>query len=280
LKAWIIGLETLALFKIKYGSISLGVFIANFTTMVNYKKLSFAALLLLSGNQTFAQYFTEHTPDRQTIATGPGTSTTYTTRLLQLNQWRYTEPEKPGWTKTVWRDVDTREKANAPFSNASEIEGQTTLASMLLDGIFKGVFNVYEGSDKHFTTALSKKDFISLIFSKGSLGLNSEKVMKYRIQEEWAYVKSKKTVLVKMTGIAPLTAIKGTDGVIRDVPVFWVSYPEAKEYIAAHKAVIPGESNTYNWGRYLYGRNFSSKMIKEVWQYQKEDTDHLSDMYK
>ncbi len=243
-------------------------------TRTYFKPISVASLLLIS-NATFAQYFTEYTPQRQTVAIGSGASITYSSVPLQAVPWHYTSNEEILWSKTILRDVDATEKANAPFINNSEKPGQTTLASILLDGIFKGVCNVYNGDDDKFTTALSKKELIALLFSQGSIGFNSEQVTKYRIREEWRFVKSENAMTVRITGIAPLTEVN-EDGVTFEQPLFWVSYPEVKQHLAGYKALIPGNERTYNWGQYLDSRLFSSKIIKV--DDKDEQGNHLKDI--
>lgn len=220
----------------------------------------FVSGAIFFANTAMAQYFVEYTPQKTTNALGPGQYLTYSNHPPALTS--FSSEEEILWDKIVWFDVDVTEKANAPFLNSTDKPGQTTLASMLLEGVATHKFRVYSASDNKFAAALSSAEFMTLLFGRGSQGFDPEKVPVYRIQEKWEFNKKTNKITAHITGIAPLKQTAAENGKVAMEPEFWVSYAEAKEFLSSRMAADPAADKIFRWTEFLESRNFSGSIIK------------------
>ena len=67
-----------------------------------------------------------------------------------------------------------------------------------------------------------------------------DKVIGYRLKEDWFFDKQRSVMEVRIIGFAPLVFLMDEDGNVREgnikVPLFWVYYPEARNLLATTEA--------------------------------------------
>ena len=75
----------------------------------------------------------------------------------------------------------------------------------------------------------------------------------YGIVEDWIFDKGQELMVVRIVAIAPIVQRK---------PLFWLSYPDIRRYLAQYEA-YDGRKNTHlNWDEYFVSRQFSSRITK------------------
>ncbi len=78
-----------------------------------------------------------------------------------------------------------------------------------------------------------------------------QQIDRYKIVEDWIFDRKQNAMVVRIVAIAPMTQGK---------PLFWVSYPEIRRYIARYEAYKGKNNASYNWDEYFESRQFSSKI--------------------
>lgn len=156
------------------------------------------------------------------------------------------------WKKRVWRDIDVAKEVNAPFA-----PGENSLAAILLRGALDGTITAYEGKDGRFIKRADDNELKQL--SASGAGKDIFNVKKYQIKEDWLYIEGKNTLVVRIVGMAPIVTITGSNGVESDQALFWIFYPDAREYISRFKAT-PAE----NWDQLFERRSFGSNIMKSA----------------
>jgi len=186
------------------------------------------------------------------------------------------------WQKRVWRTIDLRQKINHPFYYPTEPQnGRASFMHVLWQAVMQGQVKayVYEDYDSEFDEIVSP-DQIKLDFADTSyvaiIDLNTgqptgyedtivipfepKSVFKLIVKEDWFIDKQRSVMDVRISGIAPITI--DTKG--RDLPMFWVYFPELRTTITKSPVY-----NRYNDTKRLTfddlfaKRFFDSYVIKE-----------------
>jgi hypothetical protein len=172
--------------------------------------------------------------------------------------------------KRVWRTIDRQDNAGA---FALQAESQN-LIEVLLTGIADGKLKAYSAQNDRFTDELSNDALMKMMDEKMFVTLNTGKsegrnvkrahisvaVQKYLVKEDLLTLKGQSAQVVRIVGIAPVVTVAGTDGSSTEETLFWVYYPECREYLSkAGNAVAGG-----NWNQYFEGRNFKSTVTRIV----------------
>ncbi len=180
------------------------------------------------------------------------------------------------WEKRIWRVLDIREKMNRPFSFP-----EAPFFTILVDGVESGSLTPY--GDEKFTNKLSTEDITRLLFSIDTTfvtnpdtyedemtivqnEINFEDIKRFRIKEIWFFDEESSTLKVRILGVAPVKDVyeESTGDFLFEQPLFWVYYPDAREYLARHKVFIPGnDANPLSWEDFFEMRPFSSYIYKE-----------------
>ncbi len=182
------------------------------------------------------------------------------------------------WEKRIWRVLDVREKMNLPFAypDASFFE-------ILLKGIQDSVLKAYSVEDDKFYHRLSLKEirnlgrnidtipyFDPITFEQKTcrLAINKldpESIKRFRIKEVWYFDKAAAVLKVRILGIAPLRDKTDDQGnFLYEEPLFWVYYPDCREYFAKHRAFTGNnDANPISWEDMFEQRRFSSYIFKE-----------------
>ena len=232
-------------------------------SIFNYRIAPFAAMFLLAGGNVIAQ--TNNIP---VLQNNSKQVQVYNAATYHVPDDEYLLPWKPiperdiSSQTRVLRDIDVNDVDNKAFSNEAASQNKT-LVSILIEGVLSGKIKAYDGSVSGFRKEYTKDELIAMLTpGKGSAGFNPGQVSKYQIKEDWLFFKDKGTVVVRILGLAPVRAITGPDGKVTEEPLFWIFYPNCRNYLAEHKVSDGNNSEETNWDRVLVGRKFKSKIIK------------------
>lgn len=200
----------------------------------------------------------------------------------RIMQERFVLPYEPVreadlfWEKRIWRVLDIREKMNRPFSFPD-----APFFSLMVDGVESGDLTPY--GDEKFTNKLTSEDLTNLLFSIDTTfvtnpdtyedemtivqnEINFEDIKRFRIKEIWFFDEESSTLKVRILGLAPIKDVydENTGEFLFEQPLFWIYYPESREYFARHKVYIPGnDANPLSWEDFFEMRPFSSYIYKE-----------------
>lgn len=220
-----------------------------------------ATLLLLAGSTGFAQSNVTVTPganDKQSQLFA-GDVSTYEPEDSYSLPWGRIMEDNILWKKRVWRDIDAHNDANKPMMGGNAAAGN--LATILANGFFTGAYKAYSAQDDRFTTPLTKEQFIALL-TPGSQGVNPAEITKYRIKEDWLFLASEKKMVVRIVGIAPVRVVTDAQGKATEQPLFWLYYPDTRNFLAQQKVIDNEHPFVLNWDQLFETRQFSSKIDK------------------
>jgi gliding motility associated protien GldN len=194
----------------------------------------------------------------------------------QVLPWEHVREADIMWSQVVWRVIDVREKINQPFTYPEEY-----FFSILLNGIKDSTIRAYKGDNDKFKYRITGQDLQSIISKVDTIQtidpttyetknkivynvINPEDIKRYRVKEMWYFDKQQSVLKVRILGIAPLKDVKNEAGeFLFELPLFWVYYPNCREYLGKHRAFIEGnDSNPMSWEDMMELRRFSSYVWK------------------
>lgn len=173
--------------------------------------------------------------------------------------WRTTMEADIAWKKRVWRNVDMKDPQNAPFVYNAAIGKEHNLSRFLVQGAATGVYKAYSAANEGFTTELTTEEL-----AKMANKLTPDKIVGYRIKEDWLYLAKEHRVVVRIVGMAPLVEERNGKGGITVVPAFWLYYPDVRQYFAGQEVYISGTRSGMNWDQLLERGLFRGKSDKIV----------------
>ncbi|MEO5572138.1 MAG: gliding motility protein GldN [Bacteroidia bacterium] len=191
------------------------------------------------------------------------------------------------WSKKVWRVMDLQEKINLPFAFplSKQMHDRKSLIDVIMDAVEEGSVTPFK--DDEFIIPVTKEELAKV----GGAGIDStsvtepdppylvhdtvivrtfsrDKVVAYRLKEEWFFDKQRSVMDVRIIGLAPLFYEVDEKGNKREgakkVPVLWVYFPEIRGILANAECFNPhndAERRTYD--DIFQKRMFSSYIIKE-----------------
>jgi gliding motility associated protien GldN len=163
--------------------------------------------------------------------------------------------------KRVWRDVDVNDPKNSLLNTPG-----ATLAEIVLEGLRTGKLTAYDPSptnnDSTFAKrinvigALSRFQDSTMVDQFDSNGnkigsrmvlndFNPASITKFRIKEDIYFDKKRSMVVSRIIGIAPLKAIQAAGTTVGEAPVFWLYFPQARDFFAT-KDVSDPDRNLYD----------------------------------
>ncbi|MBK8705901.1 MAG: gliding motility protein GldN [Saprospiraceae bacterium] len=167
---------------------------------------------------------------------------------------------------------------------------------MLENGIRAGAITPYSMEADDFSTPMDTAELYKKLYQVDTilvndpetgiayyqvvrLDYNPEDVLRYRIKEMWYFDKQHSTMQVRILGIAPLFISKDEYGDIRyESPLFWVYYPDCREWLAHHKAPTAHQpSGLMTWEDLFEMRYFDSYIMKETNIHGRRLRDYLND---
>jgi len=260
--------------------------------ILNSYRLSLA-VLLFAGSTTYAQPGSTTDPS---ISGGgyPGVNKDWVPsktpdgaydRVPHISQpipWQYIREDDILWKKRVWREIDTREKANVGFRyTGDENSGGGMFIEILIDAIKRGKIKAYSNFDDRFTSILSKEQLMEDLISKPDTttvvdpitGQETQKIVnhdfdpgaitKYRIKEDWIFDRNVGQMVVRIVGIAPVIDIIKDGDYRGSKAVFWLYYPEIRGLLAQYEVFNPhNDLARYTWDEFFESRQFSSKVTQ------------------
>jgi gliding motility associated protien GldN len=211
----------------------------------------------------------------------------------------YIREDDATYSQFVWREIDAREKMNAPFIYSAKDEtGDQRFFSIILEAIKNSDSAIaFDATDDRFTTPLSYADVMSLSTNKSSKldttysqNPDNEDIMdtviiwkenikapkpdsiyKFRIKEQWFFDKESSRMFVRIIGIAPMAPAPLPPGMKKAVgpptyyPLFWVYYPDLRPTLSKSFAYNPKNAGgRMTWEEIFEGRFFSSYITKST----------------
>jgi len=191
------------------------------------------------------------------------------------------------WSRTVWRTIDLREKANQHFYYPTRvIQQRYNLFNVLLKGIEGKIITAFdpdvtEGEfakpidynqvKQQFGDSVKKIQVIDIDTNAArdsvvSAEIPVQEVKQLEIKEVWYFDKQKSTLQVRILGICPIRVYKKepTDTAYVRKKLFWVYYPEIRPLLAKNESL-----NGFNGARSLsfddlfLTRKFDGYIVKE-----------------
>ena len=191
------------------------------------------------------------------------------------------------WSRTVWRIVDLREKANQHFYYPTrEIQGRSNLFNILLKGVEGKTITAFDaqGEDGEFIKPIDfnqvKLQFGDSVKKIKVIDINTgnetdsiirasipmNEVKQLEIKEVWYFDKQKSTLQVRILGVCPIRVYKKDpkDTVFVRKRLFWVYYPEIRPLLARNESL-----NSFNGARNLsfddlfLTRRFDGYIVRE-----------------
>ena len=205
--------------------------------------------------------------------------------------------------KRVWRLIDLREKINHPLYYPTvpikEIGYERlSLFEVIKQGITEGTLTAYDedGVGGQFQVPLPKSEAIGKLSKEVTTtdidpetGLEVEssyteevtgdKVVSYRIKEDWFFDRERSVMEVRIIGILPVIERLNTEtGTTRREGLFWIYFPEARYVFANHEVYNnSNDGSRLTFEDYFRKRIFSGFIYKETNVY---DNRILSDYTK
>jgi len=191
------------------------------------------------------------------------------------------------WSKTIWRIVDFREKANQHFYYPTrDIQGRNNLVNILLKGIEDKRITAFDAtiSDNEFKEPISynqvKQQFGDSVRHIKVTDLNTgndrdstiqsdipvRDVKQLEIKEVWYFDKQKSTLLVRILGICPIRVYKKDpkDSTFVRKRLFWVYYPEIRPILAKQETLNEfNEAKGLSFDDIFITRKFDGYIVKE-----------------
>ena len=163
--------------------------------------------------------------------------------------------------KRVWRDIDVKDPKNSLLNTPG-----ATLAEMILEGVRTGKLTAYEPSptnnDSTFAKRIAPRAALSRFQDSAMVdkfdangnkvssqmvlnAFNPENITKFRTKEDIYFDKKRSMVVTRIIGIAPLKAIQAGGSTVGEAPVFWLYFPQCRDFFAT-KDISDPDRNLYD----------------------------------
>jgi len=191
------------------------------------------------------------------------------------------------WSRTVWRIIDLREKANQHFYFPSrEIQGRSNLFNILLKGIAGKTITAFDASvpDDEFLKPIDfnqvKQQFGDSVKRIKLTDINTgnerdsivqseiptREIKQLEIKEVWYFDKQKSTLQVRILGICPIWVYKKDpkDTTFVRKKIFWVYYPEVRGLLAKNESLNGfNGARSFSFDDLFLTRRFDGYIVKE-----------------
>jgi gliding motility associated protien GldN len=190
--------------------------------------------------------------------------------------------------RRIWQEMDLKQKINHPYYYPIDpIEDRSNLFDVIRDGLLiEGSLIAYStgaiGDEDEFTIPLSADSIRSILnpieridewdefgekigFKEVVTPIESDKITRYRIKEDWIWDRQRSERYVRIIGIAPMIEDYDRDGESMGfAPLFWLYYPECR-YVFDNADVFNlfNDAQRRTYEDLFQKRYFSSYIVKE-----------------
>jgi gliding motility associated protien GldN len=193
------------------------------------------------------------------------------------------------WSNRIWRVLDLNEKMNLalryPLSETTS--DRKNLIDLLMHSVNEGSLTAYSTLDDEFTLPMTSEE-IEKIGNSGTdttwvtepdppyetkmvvveREFSYDKIIAFRIKEEWFFDKQRSVMDVRVIGIAPMMYSEDEFGNVREgaikVPIFWIYYPEARKILANNEVFNRhNDAERLSFDDVFQKRLFASYIFKE-----------------
>ena len=144
--------------------------------------------------------------------------------------------------RRVWEDINVKAQMS-PTSVFYAYNGKMPLADVLIKGVTAGKIKAYSNENDRFTRELTKDEFAT---AYGQTTAKNTEIVKYLVKEDSLYVNT-----------GEIAAIKAADGTITEQTLFWIFYPDTREYLAS----VP-VNGADGWYDIFEKRNYSGSITR------------------
>jgi len=192
------------------------------------------------------------------------------------------------WRKRVWEMIDVRQKINhSLYFPLEELEDRKSLFDVMRHALLEdGSVTCYSlgptQEDDEFRYPFTTEQVDSLlnpevvryvedldtgekIETRVKERITSEKIVAYKLKEDWIFDKQRFERYVRIIGIAPVVERKSESGeVIGEKELFWLYFPECR-YIFANADVfnLHNDAQRMTFDDLFYKRMFHGYIVKE-----------------
>ena len=193
------------------------------------------------------------------------------------------------WSKRIWRVIDLNEKMNLPlrYPLSQTTTDRKNLIDVLMDAVNEGSLTAYSTLDDEFTLPMTSEEVEKI----GNSGVDTtyvtqpdppyetemvvverefsyDKIIAFRIKEEWFFDKQRSIMDVRIIGIAPMMYSEDEFGNVREgsikVPIYWIYYPEARKILANNEVFNRhNDAERLSFDDIFQKRLFDSYIFKE-----------------
>ncbi|MEE4260814.1 MAG: gliding motility protein GldN [Bacteroidales bacterium] len=187
------------------------------------------------------------------------------------------------WSKRIWREIDFRQKFNQKFYFPIDPQQNwKSFITIVLDGLKEGELTAYDISNTDellvpltYNEILAREtfedhrvmrrpyppyeEFDTIIYTE----FDETKVMRLRIKEDWYFDRQRSQMMVRIQALCPVM-IKERNGEEITLPLFWVSYQEARNLFA--NSLVFNDYNAamrLSYDELFWKRLFDSYIYKE-----------------
>ena len=190
--------------------------------------------------------------------------------------------------RRVWQEMDLKQKINHPYYYPIDaIEDRSNLFDVIREGLLiEGSLIAYStgpiGDEDEFTMPLSPDSIRTILnpveridewdefgekigFKEVVTPIESEKITRYRLKEDWIWDRQRSERYVRIIGIAPMIEDYDRDGESMGfAPLFWLYYPECR-YVFANADVFNlfNDAQRRTYEDLIQKRYFSSYIVKQ-----------------
>jgi len=218
------------------------------------------------------------------------------TRNRKPVPYQYLREADVMWSKTIWREIQLKEKMNHPlYYPETPIGDRMSLISLLMWGVQNQGLTAYDSSEgDEFATVMTVKEIEDKFGAQDQVVMvedvenpdgemiettiegsyDPSEVKRYLIKEMWFFDKQRSVLDVRIIGICPIREYtkesmddeedteEGAE--IKKKKLFWVYFPEARKIFANHEVFNPvNDAERKSFDDIFFKRYFSSYIVQE-----------------
>ncbi len=258
-----------------------------------YKKILIMAACFVAGAislkaQQDPQTTTEENDNKFQTTLRPQSNIQYYDIQNKVLDWQPVRVIDVMWKKTVWREIDLRERMNRVFTYNNIDYGDGMFIEILLNAVKHGQVQAFNSVDDRFSVKLTAEDIDALTAGKmdtfitedpitgefiqqiNKIEFDPNKIVKYRLKEETYFDKVRGKMYTRILGLAPVREVESSTGErIGFEAMFWVYYPDLRHINADHMVFNPlNDISTITWDDIFEKRMFASNIIRMTNEHQ------------